>query len=111
MAEHFFVLIGLIHFVCYTQVSSLLHRADSISCTTDAAKMISGDDAVTITASWIDEKWQLQNAVLAIDLDNGMCARTYFTLITNIDFYRNFNRCIFGHVVVFVCTMTSFSFC
>ena len=52
------------------KLKDMLKQSSSVSLTTDAAKMPTGDSYVAITGHWISSGWELLSAVLAISISN-----------------------------------------
>ena len=48
----------------------LLQQSSSVSLTTDAAKMPTGDSYVAVTCHWISMDWCLMSAVLGVSISN-----------------------------------------
>ena len=49
---------------------ALLLQSTSVSLTTDAAKMPTGDSYVAVTGHWIRSDWELLSAVLGVRISN-----------------------------------------
>ena len=49
----------------------LLASATSVSITTDAATMNTGDSDVAVTAHWLDAEWRMMSCVLGVSISNG----------------------------------------
>ena len=49
----------------------LLASAPSVSITTDAATMHTGDSYVAVTAHWLDAEWRMMSCVLGVSISNG----------------------------------------
>ena len=47
-------------------------NAPSVSVTTDAASMHTGDSYVAVTAHWLDPQWNVMSCVLGVSVSNGM---------------------------------------
>ena len=52
------------------KLKDMLKQSSSVSLTTAAAKMPTGDSYVAITGHWISSGWELLSAVLAISISN-----------------------------------------
>ena len=52
------------------KLKDMLKQSSSVSLTTDAAKMPTGDSYVAITGHWISSGWELLSAVLAVSISN-----------------------------------------
>src|SRR4051794_4507787 len=52
----------------------MLAKAYSISLTTDACQLSTGDSYVAVTGHWIDDNWSLLSCVLGYSASNGMWA-------------------------------------
>ena len=52
------------------KLKDMLKQSSSVSLTTDAAKMPTGDSYVAITGHWISSEWELLSAVLAVSVSN-----------------------------------------
>ena len=50
----------------------LMANAPSVSVTTDAASMHTGDSYVAVTAHWLDPQWNMMSCVLGVSISNGM---------------------------------------
>ena len=50
----------------------LMANAPSVSVTTDAASMHTGDSYVAVTAHWLDPQWNVMSCVLGVSVSNGM---------------------------------------
>eukprot|EP00731_Ephydatia_muelleri_P003056 Em0001g3056a len=53
-----------------SKIKTLLFAATSVSITTDAATMHTGDLYVTVTAHWLDAKWKMMSCVLGVAISN-----------------------------------------
>ena len=53
------------------KLKDMLKQSSSVSLTTEAAKMPTGDSYVAITGHWISSGWELLSAVLAISISNA----------------------------------------
>eukprot|EP00731_Ephydatia_muelleri_P006854 Em0003g1102a len=53
-----------------SKIKTLLFAATSVSITTDAATMHTGDSYVTVTAHWLDAKWKMMSCVLGVAISN-----------------------------------------
>ena len=49
----------------------LLASATSVSITTDATTMHTGDSYVAVTAHWLDAEWRMMSCVLGVSISNG----------------------------------------
>ena len=56
--------------------NSAVFAATSVSITTDAATMHTGDSYVTVTAHWLDAKWKMMSCVLGVAISNGEITRS-----------------------------------
>lgn len=52
------------------RLKALLQQSTSVSLTTDAAKMPTGDSNVAVTCHWISTDWCLMSAVLGVSISN-----------------------------------------
>ena len=52
------------------KLKDMLKQSSSVSFTTDAAKMPTGDSYVAITGHWISSGWELLSAVLAVSISH-----------------------------------------
>ncbi|KAL5467159.1 hypothetical protein EMCRGX_G031351 [Ephydatia muelleri] len=52
------------------KLKDMMKQSNSVSLTTDAAKMPTGDSYVAITGHWISSDWKLLSAVLAVSISN-----------------------------------------
>ena len=52
------------------KLKTLLQQSTSVSLTTDAAKMPTGDSYVAVTCHWISMDWCLMSAVLGVSISN-----------------------------------------
>ena len=52
------------------KLKDMLKQSNSVSLTTDAAKMPTDDSYVAITGHWISSDWELLSAVLAVNISN-----------------------------------------
>ena len=52
------------------KLKALLYQSTSVSLTTDAAKMLTGDSYVAVTCHWISSEWELLSAVLGVSTSN-----------------------------------------
>ena len=52
------------------RLKALLQQSTSVSLTTDAAKMPTGDSYVAVTCHWISADWCLMSAVLGVSISN-----------------------------------------
>ena len=50
---------------------ALLQQSTSVSLTTDAAKMPTGDSYVAVTCHWMSTDWCLMSAVLGVSISNA----------------------------------------
>ena len=69
-------------------MKSICKEATSISCTTDACELHTGDSVVAITGHFIQRKfvgqkmkWLLHSVVLGLDVDNGAFPITRFYFV------------------------------
>ena len=53
------------------QIKMLMANAPSVSITTDAASMHTGDSYVAVTAHWLDPQWNMMSCVLGVSMSNG----------------------------------------
>ena len=53
------------------QNKMLMANAPSVSITTDAASMHTGDSYVAVTAHWLDPQWNMMSCVLGVSMSNG----------------------------------------
>ena len=53
------------------KLKDMLKQSSSVSLTTEAAKMPTGDSYVAITGHWISSGWELLSVVLAISISNA----------------------------------------
>ena len=62
----------------------LMANAPSVSVTTDAASMHTGDSHVAVPAHWLDPQWNVMSCVLGVSISNGMvlCACIYCASLT-----------------------------
>ena len=52
------------------KLKALLQQSTSVSLTTDAAKMPTGDSYIAVTGHWISSDWELLSAVLGVSISN-----------------------------------------
>ena len=52
------------------RLKALLQQSTSVSLTTDAARMPTGDFYVAVTCYWISTDWCLMSAVLGVSISN-----------------------------------------
>ena len=52
------------------KLKAILQQSTSVSLTTDAAKMPTGDSYVAVTGHWISSDWELLSAVLGVSISN-----------------------------------------
>eukprot|EP00731_Ephydatia_muelleri_P005008 Em0002g1184a len=53
-----------------SKIKTLLFAATSVSITTNAATMHTGDSHITVTAHWLDAKWKMMSCVLGVAISN-----------------------------------------
>ncbi|KAL5479573.1 hypothetical protein EMCRGX_G023113 [Ephydatia muelleri] len=53
------------------KIKMLMANASSVSITTDAASMHTGDSYVAVTAHWLDPQWNMMSCVLGVSMSNG----------------------------------------
>lgn len=49
----------------------MMANAVSVSITTDAASMHTGDSYIAVTAHWLDAQWNMMSCVLDVSISNG----------------------------------------
>ncbi|KAL5496198.1 hypothetical protein EMCRGX_G012436 [Ephydatia muelleri] len=54
-----------------TKIKMLMANAPSVSITTDAASMHTGDSYVAVTAHWLDPQWNMMSCVLGVSMSNA----------------------------------------
>ena len=65
------------------KLKALLQQSTSVSLTTDAAKMPTGDSYVAVTGHWISSDWELLSAVLGVSISNVSHTAQEIVLVLN----------------------------
>eukprot|EP00731_Ephydatia_muelleri_P017432 Em0010g530a len=69
-----------------TKIKMLMANAPSVSITTDAAFMHTGDSYVAVTAHWLDPQWNMMSCVLGVSMSNAQEIASIVKEMANTEF-------------------------